>query len=100
MTMHGAVAPKDKGGVGLIGRIEFVAREDIHARRFKLPDVMFLRDRSKEGDSAHGGTVAQGSGISKWQYSPFALRFLPLAFPVGASEARMKIFRPRIMPSA
>src|ERR1700733_1403363 len=58
MTVYGAVAAKNQDSLRLIGRIEFVAREKIHALQFEGADVTFFSVRSQQSNSAHRATFA------------------------------------------
>ena len=44
MAMDRAIAAKNQRCIGLVGGIEFVAREDVDARQFKWPDVFLVRE--------------------------------------------------------
>ncbi len=63
--MNGAVAAKNERRIGLVGRIEFVAGEQVDTRHLELPDVVLFGDGSKQGNSAHRATFAQTSPNAK-----------------------------------
>ena len=58
MTVYGAVSAKNQDRLRLIGRIEFVAGEKIHALQFEGTDVMFFGVRSQQSNGAHRATFA------------------------------------------
>jgi hypothetical protein len=77
MAMDGAIAAEDESRVRLIGGIEFIAGEQVHAWQLKSLDMLFCGDWSEKGNGTHGATFAQAARNSK---SLFAFRhpFSPL----------------------
>ncbi len=58
MTVYGAVSAKNQDRLRLVGRIEFVAGEQIHALEFEGAEVMFFGVRSQQSNGAHRATFA------------------------------------------
>lgn len=59
MAMDGSIAAENQRRVGLVCRIEFVARKEVDARHLELPDVVIFGMKSQQGNGAHGATFAQ-----------------------------------------
>ena len=65
MAMDGPIAAEDQRRVGLVGGIEFVAREKVDARHLELPDIVVLGMKSQQGNGAHRATFAHATRKNK-----------------------------------